>query len=154
MEKAPRLRERQFESPVIAIDYDAVMDRVRPNPMTGGTVHFHVEVTLHDGNKISQSQRLQSGQLTQDWTIDQNLGESQRSGVWHIKSRDTLKYEWNMAQSVRTIMVKLLPGNSCNVTVRDQLKPSFSEYAFAARWTSGLEYYSRYENTNVNCTIR
>jgi hypothetical protein len=141
-------------NPVIVIDYDSVMDRVRPKPMTGGTVHFHIEVTLHDGNKVSQSQTLQSGRLSQDWTIDQNLGESQRSGVWHIESHDTLKYVWNMAQSVRTITVKLLPGNTCSTNVRDQLKPGFSEYAFGARWTSGLEYYSRYENTNMSCSIR
>jgi hypothetical protein len=142
------------ESPVIVLDYDSVMDRVRPNPMTGGTVHFHIEVTLHDGNKVSQSQTLQSGRLSQDWTISQDLGESHRSGIWHIESRDTLKYIWNMAQSVRTITVKLLPGNTCSMNARDQLKPGFSEYAFGARWSNGLEYYSRYENTNMSCSIR
>jgi hypothetical protein len=52
-----------------------------------------------------------------------------------------------MAQSVRTITATLKPDKTCDLNVRDVLKPGFHEYAFQARWTAGLEYYSRHETT-------
>jgi hypothetical protein len=139
---------------VINLNYDSVMDRARPNPMSDGKAHFHIQVTLWGKNKITQVQDLSSGRLSEQRTTDQDLGEDARSGVWHVASRNRLVHVWNMAQSVRTIAVTLKPDNTCDLNVKDVLKPGFHEYAFQARWTAGLEYYSRYENTNTSCEIR
>jgi hypothetical protein len=31
---------------VIDLNYDSVRDRARPNPMSGGSAHFYIQVTL------------------------------------------------------------------------------------------------------------
>jgi hypothetical protein len=139
---------------VIDLDYDSVMDRAHPNPLTNGQVHFHIRVVLSGKNKISQTHDLQSGSLSQQNSTDQALGEDARSGAWHVVSSTRLMHIWNMPQSVRTITVTINPDNTCNMEVRDTLKRGFREYAFQARWTAGLEYYSRYENINPKCEIR
>jgi hypothetical protein len=138
---------------VIDLNYDSVMDRTRPNPGSNLTVHFHIQLVLSGKNSTSQTFQLSSGSQVDSRMSNQTLVNGDSSGVWRVAGRNTLVHIQQMRQSVRTLTVSVRPDNTCSLTVRDVLKPAFSEYLFKASYTD-WQYYSRYENINEQCQIR
>lgn len=138
--------------PVIMLDYDSVMDRVRPNPGNDLRAHFHIELQLSGSSGITQSYTLSSGSHTQNAITSGNLGRQLGSGVWHVISSQKLQHTYNMPQSVRTLTITMRKNDKCELNVVDHLKPGYTEYMFRAQWTE-WESYSRYENINETCAV-
>ena len=132
----------------IDVNYDSVMDQVRPQIKTGVAAHRSFEVSLSTTGKIVESGRLG------DPVNEQRLGRDDADVSWRVASANKLIRIQRNPQSIRTIAITILPGNSCQSEAVEQLKPGFSEYMFVGGANHELRYYSRYQITNASCSIR
>lgn len=141
---------------VIDLTYDAVMDMARPAVHPGIRLHHVLQVTLSGMNNVEETRSRSVGSQSDKSDMRQALGGSGDAGsdaVWHVVSKSQLVRIQHDRQSTRTMTVTLTSPTTCQLQVRDQLKPGFSEYAFMRVSQHSLAYFSSYEVTETSCAI-
>ena len=141
---------------VIDLTYDSVMDMARPDVHPGIKLHHVLQVTLSDVNKVEETRSRAAGSQSDKSEMRQVLGSSgdaESYAVWHVVSKNQLVRIQHDPQSTRTMTVTLTSPTTCQLEVRDQLKPGFSEYAFMRISQHTLAYFSSYQITDTSCAI-
>jgi len=142
---------------VIDLTYDSLMDMVRPEVHPGIAVHHNLQVTISGGGGVAEQRDRSARQYRDQNAMTQVLSSAGDEGTyaaWRIASDGRLIRTQDDPQSMRTMTVTLLPGNTCRLDVIDQLKPGFAEYAFLRISTHTIGYFSSYRVTRTTCTIR
>jgi hypothetical protein len=142
---------------VIDLTYDSVMDMVRPEVHPGIAVHHNLQITLSDGNKVSETRDRSVRNASDANAMRQVLGGGGEGGSyasWHVVSKDKLERIQRDPQSTRTMVVSLTSPTTCRLDIHDELKPGFNEYAFLRVSTHTLGYFSSYRVTGTTCAIR
>ena len=140
---------------VIDLTYDSVMDMVRPEVHPGIAVHHNLQVTVSGAGNLSEGRNRSAGPYQDRNAMMQVLsssGDDAAYASWRAAPDGRLVRVQNDPQSIRTMTVTLLPGNTCRLEVVDQLKPGFSEYAFLRISTHTIGYFSTYRVTRTSCT--
>jgi len=142
---------------VIDLTYDSLMDMVRPEVHPGLAVHHNLQVTVSGGSDIAEQRDRSARQYRDQNAMTQVLGSTGDEGSyasWRVASDGRLVRTQDDPQSTRTMIVTLLPGNTCRLDVTDQLKPGFTEYAFLRISTHTIGYFSSYRVTRTTCAMR
>ncbi len=144
------------ETMVIDLTYDAVMDMVRPEVRPGLVVHHNLHIAVSGSGALSENRDRNIKEWEDRNATTQAPGNAGQGGAyvsWKVATDGRLVRTQNDPQSTRTMIVTLMPGNSCRLEVADQLKPGFTEYAFLRVSTHTLGYFSSYRVISTSCNI-
>ena len=139
----------------ITVSFEGSEDRVRPSVENGIRFRDTFIATLSGGNKVTERQSWGG----RSFDTDTNLGKlrtgtltSRVQSTWHVLPGNRLLRIAVKPQSLESIEISLF-DNHCTVSVKETLKPGFSEFAEMS-WTSDeLHYFSRREITSTSCSV-
>ncbi|HEX4111703.1 MAG TPA: hypothetical protein VH020_04140 [Stellaceae bacterium] len=142
----------------IDLTYDSVMDMVRPEAIPDVKVHHNLHLAVGADGGVSEHRNRNTdryGDRNRSRQEELNdLPDEANYVSWRKAADGTLVREENDPQSVRTMIVTLLPGNTCRLEVADRLKPGFTEYEFLRIKTHTMGFYSNYRVFATSCRIR
>jgi hypothetical protein len=142
----------------IDLTYDSVMDMVRPEQIPDLRVHHNLHIAIAaDGSVYERRNRNAREFADRNASRQEELNDMPDEAnyvSWHKAADGTLMREENDPQSVRTMIVTLLPGNSCRLDVVDRLNPGFTEYEFLRISTHTMGFFSRYRVFATSCRVR
>jgi hypothetical protein len=144
------------ETMIIDLTYDSVMDMVRPEVHLGLVVHHNLHIAVWGNGALSENRDRNIRELEDRNATTQAPGNAGQAGAyvsWKVATDGRLVRTQDDPQSTRTMIVTLMPGNSCRLEVMDQLKPGFIEYAFLRISTHTLGYFSSYRVISTSCNI-
>ena len=141
---------------VLSYSYDMTLSRI--NPCCGvDTVHFDHTLTLKSDNTVVETARISYPNFQRDYPpYSGQLGKPSNlpDQIWHVMPDNTLLWGAEALHSLRTKTIKRSAAGGCTFSIKDRLKPGFSDYAYPNAKNGQVSYFSSVQYTNMVCRIR
>jgi len=129
----------------IHVEYAAVYDRLRPDPLQNIHLRQYLDVTLSGENTVSETSTRASGTLADQQTASTTLGQRNSDGGsvnWTVLGPDKLQRVVEGPQSVMTMTIAVT-GTSCTLEVEFKLKRGFTEFKTKQMRNGQMGFFSR-----------
>jgi hypothetical protein len=138
----------------INLTYDSVMDMIKPEPHPGISVHHNLQIQMNGGKLTENRDRSTGKYFDKNSTVQEHGSEGGGGVVWHVTDQNHLMRVQTFSQSTRKMIVTLNSDKTCSLSVVDELKPGYQEYAFLRISTHSIGYFSSYHVVGTSCTIQ
>lgn len=145
----------QSDSVTIRAGYVTVQDRVRPDPRTGIRTRHEITILLSGRNRIDERWDSRSGRLSRNSAHVKTLGGSAGEGseAWRVLPGNRIRRTINREQSTTTLTISVTDQDRCELDVRYQLKPGYSEIKARMMAREEWGYYVNARAVDMSCRV-